>query len=140
MKKYLLIAALLCSCALESTSQVVSSAVTDSLSLYNAMNAMKLLKDSAKVDLLNSIAARTTFILSHETRLAIGYKYASEALQEATRLHYKDGIARALLTLSATSFYPSMNMPGDTALKNGYFRKAFEIAQQINNHELLGWC
>jgi hypothetical protein len=90
--------------------------------------------------LLNSIAARTTFILSHETRLAIGYKYATEALQEATRLYYKPGIARALLTLSATSFYPSMNMPGDTALKNGYFLKAFEIAQETNNYELLGWC
>jgi hypothetical protein len=61
-------------------------------------------------------------------------------LQEAARINYRAGIARALLTLSARSFYPSMNMPGDTALKNGYFLKAFEIAQEINNHELLGWC
>ncbi len=104
------------------------------------MKTVNVLKDSAKVDMLNSIAARTTYILSHETRLAIGYKYATEALQEAKRLNYKAGIARALLTLSATSFYPSMNMPGDTALKNGYFQKAFDIAQEINNHELLGWC
>jgi tetratricopeptide (TPR) repeat protein len=140
MKKYFIIAALLCGCCLQTTSQVVSSAVIDSLSLYKSMKTVKLLKDSAKVDMLNSIAARTSFILSHETRIAIEYKYATEALQEAKRLNYKAGIARALLTLSATSFYPSMNMPGDTALKHGYFLKAFEIAQEINNHELLGWC
>jgi len=104
------------------------------------MQIVNSLKDSAKVDVLNLIAVRTVFILSHETRLAVGYKYASEALQEAKRLNYKAGIARALLTLSATSFYPSMNMPGDTAMKNGYFLKAFEIAREINDHELLGWC
>jgi len=140
MKKYLLITALLWGCCLQATSQVVSSIVTDSLDLENAMKMVNSLKDSAKVDILNSIAARTVFILSHETRIAIEYKYATEALKEAKRLNYKAGIARALLTLSATSFYPSMNMPGDTALKHGYFQKAFEIAQEINNHELLGWC
>ena len=140
MKKYLLLAGLLSGWCLQATPQVVSSAVTDSLSLENAMKTVNSLKDSAKVDMLNSIAARTVFILSHETRIAIEYKYATEALQEASRLNYKAGIARALLTLSATSFYPSMNMPGDTALKNGYFQKAFDIAQEINDHELLGWC
>src|SRR4026208_1965105 len=126
MKKNILIAALLCGFCFQSTSQVVSSAVTDSIDLYAAMKKVSLLKDSAKVDMLNSIAARTTFILSHETRVDIEYKYAKEALQEATRLNYKTGIARALLTLSVTSFYPSMNMPGDTAMKRGYFLKAFE--------------
>ncbi len=140
MKKYILIATLLFGCFLRATSQVVPSIVTDSINLFTAIKTVEHLKDNAKVDMLNSIAARTTFILSHETRLAIGYKYATEALQEAKQLNYKAGIARALLTLSATSFYPSMNMPGDTALKHGYFLKAFEIAQEINNHELLGWC
>jgi tetratricopeptide (TPR) repeat protein len=140
MKKYFLIVGLVCSCCFQSTSQVVSSAVTDSLSLEHAMKTVNSLKDSAKVDMLNSIAARTPFILSHETRIAIQYKYATKALQEASRLNYKAGIARALLTLSATSFFPSMNMPGDTVLKNGYFLKAFKIAQEINNHELLGCC
>ena len=140
MKKYILIATLLFGCFLRATSQVVPSIVTDSINLFTAIKTVEHLKDNAKVDMLNSIAARTTFILSHETRLAIGYKYATEALQEAKQLNYKAGIARALLTLSATSFYPSMNMPGDTALKNGYFQKAFDIAQEINNHELLGWC
>ena len=104
------------------------------------MKNVNLLKDSAKVDMLNSIAMRTGYILSHETRVAIEYKYANEALREATRLNYKAGIAMALLTLSVTSFYASMNMPGDTAVKQGYFLKAFEIAQEINNYELLGWC
>ena len=110
MKKYLLITALLWGCCLQATSQVVSSIVTDSLDLENAMKTVNSLKDSAKVDILNSIAARTVFILSHETRIAIEYKYATEALKEAKRLNYKAGIARALLTLSATSFYPSMTI------------------------------
>jgi len=140
MKKYFLIAVLLYSCCFQSTSQVVSSAVTDSINLYSTMKKVNLLKDSAKVDMLNLIASRAVFILSHQTRIAIEYKYATEALQEATRLNYKVGIARALLTLSETSFYASMNMPGDTALKHGYFLKAFQIAQETNNHELLGWC
>lgn len=140
MKKYLLIAALLFGCCLKSGAQAVPSIVTDSINLFNSMKTVNSLKDSAKVDMLNSIAVRTGFILSHETRIAIEYKYATEALQEAKRLNYKAGVARALLTLSATSFYPSMNMPGDTALKQGYFLKAFDIAQETNNHELLGWC
>jgi len=140
MKKYFLIAVLLYSCCFQSTSQVVSSAVTDSINLYSTMKKVNLLKDSAKVDMLNLIASRAVFILSHQTRIAIEYKYATEAQQEATRLNYKVGIARALLTLSETSFYASMNMPGDTALKHGYFLKAFQIAQETNNHELLGWC
>lgn len=139
MKKYFLIVVLFGYC-IQSTSQVVSSAVIDSISLENSMQMVNSLKDSAKVDMLNSIAARTSYILSHETRLAIAYKYASEALQEARHLNYKAGIARALLTLSASSFYSSLNMPGDSALKRGYFLKAFEIAQEINDHELLGWC
>ena len=87
MKKYLLLAGLLSGWCLQATPQVVSSAVTDSLSLENAMKTVNSLKDSAKVDMLNSIAARTVFILSHETRIAIEYKYATEALQEASRLN-----------------------------------------------------
>jgi hypothetical protein len=63
MKKNILIAALLCGFCFQSTSQVVSSAVTDSIDLYAAMKKVSLLKDSAKVDMLNSIAARTTFYL-----------------------------------------------------------------------------
>ena len=140
MKKYLLIAVLLSGWCLQSISQVVSSAVTDSLRLENAMKMVNSLNDSAKVDMLNSIAMRTGYILSHETRIAIEYKYATEALQEATRLNYKPGIAMALLTLSVTSFYSSMNMPGDATVKQGYFNRAFHIAQEINNNELLGWC
>jgi hypothetical protein len=79
MKKYFFIAALFSGCYLFATSQVISSLVTDSLSLENAMEAVNSLKDSAKVDMLNSIAARAVFILSHETRIALEYKYATEA-------------------------------------------------------------
>ena len=90
--------------------------------------------------MLNSIARRTQYILSHQTRVAIAYKYANEALEEATRLKYKTGIAAALLTLSATNFYASMNMPGDIATKERYAQQARQLAEEINNYELLGWC
>ena len=81
MKKCFFIAALLSSCWFQSTSQIASSVVTDSLRLVKSIETVKLLKDSAKVDMLNSIATRAVFVLSHETRIAIEYKYASEALQ-----------------------------------------------------------
>jgi len=74
MKKYFLIAVLLYSCCFQSTSQVVSSAVTDSINLYSTMKKVNLLKDSAKVDMLNLIASRAVFISSHQTWIAIEYK------------------------------------------------------------------
>ena len=140
MKKHFLTATLIYGCLFQSTSQMVSSIVTDSLRLESAMKTVRSLKDSAKVDMLNSIARRTTYILSHQTRIAIAYKYANEALQEATRLNYKPGIAAALLTLSATNFYASLNMPGDIATKEKYAQQARQLAEETKNYELLGWC
>jgi tetratricopeptide (TPR) repeat protein len=140
MKKYFFVASLISGCCLQAYTQNREALRRDSISLDSAKSIVDFLMDTAKVEMLNQIALRTGYITSHERRIAISFQYATEALKEATHIGYKPGIAMALLILSGSSRDSTMNMPGDVALKQNYFLKAFHVAQEINNYELLGWC
>src|SRR5687768_15967454 len=127
MKKYLLTTVLLSFFCFQTYCQYSPASITDSISLESAKRIAVSSKDSAEVEMMNEIALRTGYITSHERRIAISFHYATEALNEATRIDYKPGIAMALLILSKTSSDSTMNMPGNIATKESYSQKARQL-------------
>ena len=140
MKKYFFIAVLLSGCCLQALSQYSEALRIDSLRIDSVKRIVLLLKDSARVDLLNEIALRTGYIAPHAHRIDSSFLYATEAFNEANKIGYKPGIAMALIILSASSKDSTMNMPGkDDATKEKDIRKAIQLAEETNNNEVLGW-
>jgi tetratricopeptide (TPR) repeat protein len=140
MKKYFLTAAFCTVYWLFSFSQISEALRMDSIKLDSSKKEVRLLKGAAKVDMLNQIALRTGYITSKQRRIAISYSYATEALNEATEIRYKPGIALASLILSASSNDSTMNMPGkDEATKENDIRKAIRIGEETNYNKVMGW-
>lgn len=131
MKKYIVCVALLSGCFFESFSQYSEGRRIDSIRLDNLKKNLPIIKDSARVDIMNLIATEVQYFA------AIGgfkYKddtthyYALKAYQEANKIRYKGGSAMALLNLATKN-------ASDREIN---IRKAISIAEEINNYEVLG--
>jgi tetratricopeptide (TPR) repeat protein len=141
MKKYLLTITLLFVFYSQTFSQYNEARRIDSLRLDSLKKNLPLLKDSARVDVLNEIAIRFGYFdrgggFAHKDD-SIRF-YSSKAYEEASKIGYKKGMAMGLISLSG--FESWMNKPlTDTAKKRENILKSIHLAEQINNDEVLGW-
>jgi len=141
MKKYLLFSFFLSCYCLQSFSQLNEGTRIDSIRIDSLKKMLPFLKDSARVDLLNSISIRLQFCgpvgaFAHNDD-SIRY-YSSKAYEEATRIGYKAGFAMALIVLSG--FEAGENKPvTDTATKERNILRGIKLAREANNNEVLGW-
>jgi len=149
MKKYFLITALFLAFAGKALCQHTEEYRTDSLKIDSMRRVFPSLKDSARVDCLNSLSEKwPQFATSYNSddfkiRGDSMYKYALMANIEATRISYKYGIVTSLLNL-ALSFQirgpkDSINIKANKdSILIKYRRQAFLLAREIQNDELLG--
>jgi hypothetical protein len=149
MKKYLLITALLSACCLHSFGQQTEERKTDSLKIDSMRRILPSLRDSGRVDCLNSLSEKCIFFkssYSSEDSKRGGdsiYKYALMANKEATQIRYKYGIATSLLNLvSSYTVRGPMDSTNRKAIEDSilidYTRQALLLAKEIQNDELLG--
>jgi tetratricopeptide (TPR) repeat protein len=139
MKKYLLIAALISGFCLQAFCQSNDAFKIDSTRLDSLKKMLSLVKDNVRADLLNSIAIKTIYNAagSPRNRIDTCLFYSSLAYKEAEKLGYKAGLAIAILSLAGTE--SGMNQPvTDEAAKEKNIRKALEIAEELNNNEIMG--
>jgi hypothetical protein len=151
MKKYLFIMLLSSSCSFSSFCQPSEWNRKDSLYLDSLRRVLPGLKDSLRVDCLNSLSEKSIFWRGSfkpedfaRTSDSM-YKYASLAYQEATRLQYKFGLAHALLNLR-NSYKSRTPLTNDSiyekAVKDSlimkYGNRALLLAKETGNDELLG--
>ncbi|CAN5215237.1 hypothetical protein BH11BAC5_BH11BAC5_14350 [soil metagenome] len=140
MKKYFFIAALLLGYCLQAFSQYGEARKTDSTRLDSLKRLLLLTKGTARVDLLNKIALRITYFdrdggFTHRDD-SVRYYY-SKAYNEANILGYKAGIAKGLIAIAG--FEPYENLPvKDESAREKDIRKGIQIAEQMNDNELLG--
>jgi tetratricopeptide (TPR) repeat protein len=137
MRKYILICISTGTLILQSLSQTTPAGKVDSLKLEGLKNRIPSSKGKIKVDLLNETTARINFVYSNQKRKDSITFYAKKALEEATKLEYKAGIAMALLNLS----YQIIQNPPDSvrALNEGNIRTAIKFGEELNNNEILGY-
>jgi len=144
MKKYPLIALLLSLFSFNSFGQNEVERRLDSLKIDSMRNMLSSLKDSARIDCLNSLSQKCIFFkksYSDEDSRIGGdsmYKYALLANIEAIKIDYKYGIVNSLLNLVES--YTSRGPKDSSYLKalkdsllNNYTRKALLLAQEIQN-------
>ena len=139
MKKYLLIAALLCGSCLQAFCQNNDAFKTDSMRLDSLKKILPLAKGNARVDLLNSIATKTLFNAGGSPRKRVDtcLFYSSLAYKEARKLNYKAGLAMAMLSLAGTE--SGMNQPvKDESEKEQEMQEALRIGEELNNNEIMG--
>jgi tetratricopeptide (TPR) repeat protein len=137
MKKYLLLVLFLtCFCRL-TFSQYNDALQIDSMRLDSVKRILPLLKDSAKVDMMNEIALRTGYGGYGHRDDSVQY-YSLEAYKEAERIGYKSGIAMGLFTHS--EYDTDMNKADKGAeIKEKNIRRGIQLAEEVNNYEVLGW-
>src|SRR6476659_4364940 len=145
MKKYFFILALFSICSCYSFCQE-SEELLDSL--HRILTGVK---DSAKVDCLNALSENSLYFTrdfkpeDFRRSSDSAYKYARLAYEEASRIHYKYGIANSLLNLY-NSYQDRRGILGDSiyarAVKDSLLIKfgseALSLAKETGNNELLG--
>jgi anti-sigma regulatory factor (Ser/Thr protein kinase) len=141
MKKYFLFFFFLSCFWLQSFSQPNAGTRIDSIRVDSLKKMLPLLRDSARVDLLNLISIRMQYsgpvgAFAHKDD-SIRF-YSSKAYEEATRIGYKSGFAMALIVLSGFEAYENKSFT-DTATKERNILKGIELAKEANNSEVLGW-
>jgi hypothetical protein len=113
---------------------------SDSLRLDSIKRMMPLLKDSAKVDALNTISSAFGYFspsggFRHKVDSMLAY--ASRAYEEAKKIGYKHGMATALLMLSAGEVSQNLT-PKDKPEKEKNISEALRLGEEINNHSVIG--
>jgi len=139
MKKYIFLI-VLCGFCTHAFCQSSEAFKLDSIRLNNLKKNLSTLKDSARVDLLNSIAIKSIFNAAGSPRVRIDtcLYYASIAYKEAVKLNYKSGRALALLLLNGIE--AAMNQPGkDEAAKEKNIRAAIRLGEESNDNIVLGY-
>src|SRR5687767_13523317 len=139
MKKYFF-AVLLSAFCIQAFSQINEAFKIDSVKLISLKKMLPLLKDSARVDMLNSIAIKTTFNAAGSPRVRIDscLSYASKAYKEAVNLGYKSGTAMAILLLNGIESV--MNQPvTDELTKEKNIRAAIRLGEESNDNIVLGY-
>jgi tetratricopeptide (TPR) repeat protein len=136
MRKYILISIALCGLHLQNLSQTTPGGKVDSLKLESLKNRLPSLKGKGRVDLLNEIAARMNFVIAKSKRIDSIIFYAQKAFEEASKIEYKAGIAKAMLNLS----YETVQNASDSvkALNEKNIRRAIELGEETNNNHVLG--
>jgi len=149
MKKYILVFALL-ACCMQSFCQYSEGRVKDSLAIDSLQKILPALKDSARVDCLNVLSEKKGSFHgdynSDEFRKSGDsiYRYATMAYNEATKLHYKYGMAVSLMNLRLSYAVRSnfRDSAFEEAIKDSLFskypRQALALAKEVQNDELLG--
>ncbi|HLO83118.1 MAG TPA: histidine kinase [Chitinophagaceae bacterium] len=144
MKKIILIAGLLCIFLNQSFAQSGQKRWDQIVDSVRAgyLNA----KDSARVDYLIELCESLEFSFPYNapqfyTKGDTTVKYASMALEEATRLGYKYGIGRALIKLAWAEGFKGFNDPkrvnNDTV--EARLKRALAIGEEIGSDRLLGY-
>ena len=137
MRKYFLILVILINCCLQVLSQSNPASEIDSLTLDSLKKMLPLVKDSARVDLLNDISMRIGYSGYTQREDSIR-RYSLKAYEEAKKIGYQSGIAMGLISWSA--FDIVQNKPiTDEARKKQDILKGIEIAEKINDYKVLGW-
>jgi len=139
MRKYIFIALLLSLFSSNGICQIIDAIKIDSTRLLNLKKTLPNLRDSAKVDLLNSIAIKSLFNAggSAKARTDTCLFYSSIAHNEAVKLNYKHGKAIAMVQLAGAE--SGMNQPiTDEIGKENKIREALQIAEELNNDEIRG--
>jgi hypothetical protein len=140
MRKYLFVTAFIFICHIPALCQTFTELRrSDSLRLDSVKRMLPLLKDSAKVDALNTIGIAFGYFapgggFNHKQDSMLSY--GSRAYDEAKKIGYKTGIATALLILSVSEV--SQNLTKDKAEKEKRIREALRLGEEINNHSLIG--
>ena len=122
----------------------------DSLTIDSLQKILPSLKDSARVNCLNALSEKKgSFFGSYNSDefKSSGdsiYKYATMAYNEATKLHYKYGMAVSLMNLRLSYAVRSnfRDSAFEKAFKDSLFKKyprqALILAKEVQNDELLG--
>jgi tetratricopeptide (TPR) repeat protein len=87
--------------------------------------------------MLNSICTRTGYFEKLPQRVDSIHLYASKALNEATKMRYKAGIAMALLNLSGLEAVGYMPVTDEVALEKN-IRRAIQLGEEIKDNDVLG--
>jgi hypothetical protein len=150
MKKYLLATILMFVFGLHSFSQYSADQVRDSIIIDSLQKILPSLKDSARINCLNALGEKKESFNgnynSDEFRRSGDsiYKYAMMAYTEATKLHYKYGMAVSLMNLRLSYAVRSnfRDSAFEKAVKDSLFskypRQALLLAKEVQNDELLG--
>ncbi len=103
-------------------------------------------KDSVRVDYLIELCESLEYSFGYNTpqfwtKGDTAIKYASMALEEATRLGYKYGIGRALIELSWAEGFKRFNDPqkANVETTQSKLKRALEIGQETGDDRLMGY-
>ncbi len=118
MKKYFLIAALFSCFYHQSFSQFSEARRIDSLRLDSVKRLLPFLKDSARVNALNTISSAFAYFSpdgGFKYKIDSMLQYASKAYNEAKNIGYKSGIATALISLTGAEISQNLAVKDEPA-------------------------
>jgi tetratricopeptide (TPR) repeat protein len=145
MRKYLFISVIIIGFPVGLLAQSGESIKRDSLAIERLQKLLPSLRDTAKINCLNSLAEaflnRDGYKIKRRADSA--YQYTTNANLEASKIDYKRGLAYSLINFCGVAFFTvidnnnkQINNTAIVSKWDEYLEKLFKLAKELNDAEI----